>query len=243
MLDKSNNVLDPILLTDLNNTASGVISDLNTSVCGSYYYFYTNYTTEFVVTEDPNCLITIELTESVQLTTHFSLPIDQFFNNNNAITNFINNLCALLNIVDTSRVKVVGVHSGSTVVTTSITPSTQNVSDTSVSAASTAATAAINSGSYSAALSGIGIGNVLTATSAYYPLNTTEDESSSSIGLIVGIAIACVLLVAGIVITAICCMRKRAKVVEEIVTHEEEAIQEKSVDKDNFILNGSSENN
>ena len=150
-----------------------MISDLNTSVCGSYYYFYTNYTTEFVVTEDPNCLITIELTESVQLTTHFSLPIDQFFNNNNAITNFINNLCALLNIVDTSRVKVVGVHSGSTVVTTSITPSTQNVSDTSVSAASNAATAAINSGSYSAALSGIGIGNVLTATSAYYPLNTT----------------------------------------------------------------------
>ena len=244
VLDKSNNVLDPILLTDLNNTASGVKSDLDVATCGSYYYFYTNYTTEFVVTEDPNCLITIELTESVQLTTHFSLPIDQFFNNNNAITNFINNLCALLNIVDTSRVKVVGVHSGSTVLTTSITSSTQNVSDTTVSAASAAVTAAINSGTYNTALSGIGIGNVLSANSAYYPLGTTgEEEAASSIGLIVGIAIACVILVAGIVITAICCMRKRAKVVEEIVTHEEEAIQEKSVDKDNFILNGSSENN
>jgi len=196
-----------------------------------------------VVTEDPNCLITIELTESIQLTTHFSLPIDQFFSNSNPVTNFINNLCALLNIVDTSRVKVVGVHSGSTIVTTSITPSTQNVSDPSVQTISNTAQTNINSGSYSAAMSGIGLGNVIQATSAYYPLNDSSEDEGSSIGLIIGIAIACVILVAGIIITVICCIRKRAKVVEEIVTIEEEQIQEKSVDKDNFMLNASSENN
>ena len=55
----NNQILDPILLTDVNNTASGVLKDLNTRQCGSYYYFYTNYTTEFIVTEDPNCLLTI----------------------------------------------------------------------------------------------------------------------------------------------------------------------------------------
>ena len=43
--DINNNIIDPILLTDFNNTASGVKEDLNTSECGSYYYFYTNYTT------------------------------------------------------------------------------------------------------------------------------------------------------------------------------------------------------
>jgi hypothetical protein len=62
-------------------------------------------------------------------------------------------------------------------------------------------------------------------------------------GLIIGIVIACVILVAALIITGVCCMRKRAKVVEEINTHEEENPQEKSVDKENFVLNGSSEHN
>ena len=240
----NNQVVDPILLTDLNNTASGVQKPLNLSECGSHYYFYTNYSVEFVLTEDLNCLPTIELTESVQLTTHFSINVDQFFNNSNAITNFINNLCALLNIVDTSRVKVVGVHSGSTVVTTSITPSTTNTSDPTPAAAATTASNTAASGALQAGMSNIGFGNVLRVTSVYYPLSTSTEESSSNIGLIVGIAIGCIILVAAVIVTVVCCMRKRAKVVEEIVTHEEENMQEKSVDKDNhFNLNGSSENN
>lgn len=217
--DINNNVLDPILLTDLNNTAAGVLSDLDKTTCGSYYYFYTNYTTEFIVTEDPNCLITVELTESVQLTTHFSINVDQFFSNSNSVTNFINNLCALLNIQDTSRVKVVGVHSGSAIVTTSISPSTTSATDASVATISSTATNAINTGTFASSLSGIGIGNVLQATSVYYPINTEESTESSNVGLIVGISIACIVLVAGVIITVICCMRKRAKVVEEIVTH------------------------
>lgn len=51
-------VLDPILLTDANATTD-VLSDLNKTQCGSYYYFYTNYTTEFILTEEPDCVIQV----------------------------------------------------------------------------------------------------------------------------------------------------------------------------------------
>lgn len=111
-------IVDPILLTDFNNTSSGILKNLDTTTCGSNIYFYTNRTIAFVVTSAIDCLISVEITESVQLTTHFAADISTFFSSNSTITNFINNLCALLNIVDTSRVKVVGVFSGSVAVTT-----------------------------------------------------------------------------------------------------------------------------
>lgn len=243
LTDINNQVLDPILLTDVNNTASGVMSDLDITKCGSYYYFYTNYTVEFVVTEDPACLVQVELTETIQLTTHFSMPIDQFFNNSNSVTNFINNLCALLNIVDTSRVKVVGVHSGSFIVTSTITPNNSASADASLPVIASTLTTATSSGSFASAMGSVGLGSVTQVSSTYYPITTETTEESTSVGLIVGIAIAGVFLVAGVIITVICCMRKRAKVIEEIFTHEEENVQEKSVDKDNFIINASSENN
>lgn len=45
-------VINPILITD-----SGVKRNLNPAICGDNIYFYTNYTTHFVVTEDNNCLV------------------------------------------------------------------------------------------------------------------------------------------------------------------------------------------
>jgi hypothetical protein len=62
------------------------------------------------------------LTETIQLTTRFAIDVADFFANNK-LSSFISNLCALLGITDTSRVKVVGVISGSTTVQTSIGPS------------------------------------------------------------------------------------------------------------------------
>ena len=168
---KNNAIVDPILLTDINNTASGLREDVNTSVCGSHAYMYTNYTITFVITDVIDCNVRIELTESVQLTTHFAMDINDFFNDNNAITNFIDNLCALLNIVDTSRVKVVGVFSGSTVVTASVTDSVTNPNDTSTAAVGAAATDAINSGTYSGTMGSIGLGSVIGASSVYYPID------------------------------------------------------------------------
>jgi hypothetical protein len=213
----NNQIVDPILLTDVNNTASGVMTPLNTSQCGSNIYFYTNYTTHFVVTSDPTCLISVELTESVQLTTHFATNISDFFSSTNPLTNFINNLCALLNIVDTSRVKVVGVHSGSTAITVSFTPPTNSsVAPNDPSLATIASAASGANASFTSALGGIGLGAVISVSSAYYPLtsDSTETSEGSKVGLIVGVIVAALLLMVGVIVTAVCCIRKRSKVVE-----------------------------
>ena len=113
------------------------------------------------------------------------MNISEFFNSNNVLTNFINNLCALLNIVDTSRVKVVGVHSGSTNVTTVISPSTSTTSTTTNSNGGTttqpeptipqiqsALNTAIGTGSYSSTMSAALNSTVLNVDSTYYSLNT-----------------------------------------------------------------------
>ena len=171
----NNQIVDPILLTDVNNTASGIKDNLNTSQCGSNIYFYTNYTTHFVITEDPSCVLEVQLTESVQLTTHFAIDINTFFNTNNVLTNFIDNLCALLGVTDTSRVKVVGVHSGSTAVTVDVTPSS-NSSDPTPAAVAAAATTGAASGTLSAGLSSIGLGSVISVSSVFYSL--TADSHS-----------------------------------------------------------------
>ena len=107
-------VKDPILVTD-----SGLSRTLDTKVCGDNAYFFTNYTIHFVVTEDRDCLVEVSLTETIQLTTRFSIDVADFFANNK-LSSFISNLCALLGITDTSRVKVVGVFDGSTIVQTTI---------------------------------------------------------------------------------------------------------------------------
>lgn len=49
------------------------------------------------------------------------MNIDDFYKDD-GVTKFINRMCALLNIVDTSRVKVVGVYNGSVTVITAIEP-------------------------------------------------------------------------------------------------------------------------
>jgi hypothetical protein len=158
-----NNIINPILQTDYASN-SGIKTGLNTSQCGSNIYFYSNYTIHFVITEDPTCLIVISLTETLQLTTHFSMDINKFFSDNSRITTFINNVCALLNITDTSRVKVVGVYSGSTTVTAVILPpgSTSPSSDPSLPTAAGTLSGAISSGSAYTAFPTIGPVNSMT---------------------------------------------------------------------------------
>jgi len=64
-------------------------------------------------------LVRVSLTNTIQLTARFDMPITDFFKDD-GVTRFINRMCALLKINDTSRVKVVGVYSGSTIVQTYI---------------------------------------------------------------------------------------------------------------------------
>lgn len=56
------------------------------------------------------------------------MDIFTFFNSD-GVTKFIDRVCAFLNIVDTSRVKVVGVSSGSTNILAVITPAVNNNTD------------------------------------------------------------------------------------------------------------------
>lgn len=72
-----------------------------------------------MVTGDASCKVRVTLTGSIQLTAKFDMPIADFFKND-GLTRFIDRMCALFNIVDKSRVKVVGVIEGSVEVITII---------------------------------------------------------------------------------------------------------------------------
>jgi hypothetical protein len=54
----------------------------------------------------------------------------QFFDNT-VMSSFIDNLCALLGVTDTSRIKVVGVYTGSTIVKAMILPPNTDPTDNS----------------------------------------------------------------------------------------------------------------
>lgn len=94
---------------------NGLRRTINTSICGDNVYFYENRTIKIVITEAENCLVKITVTDSIQLTTHFAMNASDFFTDT-VMSNFIDNLCALLGIIDQSRVKIVGVHSGSAII-------------------------------------------------------------------------------------------------------------------------------
>ena len=187
------------------------------------------------MTEDPNCFATVELTESIQLTTHFAMNVSDFFSSTNVMTNFINNLCALLNIVDTSRVKVVGVHSGSTTVTTVISPTANatvttsngtNTTDQTLPQIQNQLNSNANNANFSNAL-GAAVGSqLLSLSSSYYPLTVATEEESSNIGMIGGLVAASILIVIVGVVTFVYCVRRRSKITEMPVS-EDESLQDK----------------
>lgn len=55
------------------------------------------------------------------MTARFAMNIDDFFRDD-GVTKFINRMCALLSINDTSRVKIVGVYAGSVQIVSIIEP-------------------------------------------------------------------------------------------------------------------------
>lgn len=101
------------------------------TVCGSNKFYYFNRTIQFVVTGDANCMVRVLLTNSVQLTLHFAMPIADFYQANGT-TRLIDRMCALFQIKDQSRVKIVSIYTGSTKVTlmlsAPVTPETESYS-------------------------------------------------------------------------------------------------------------------
>lgn len=61
-------------------------------------------------------MVRVSLTNSVQLTLHFAMNISDFYSNNGQ-TRLIDRMCAIFQITDQSRVKIVGIYTGSTKVT------------------------------------------------------------------------------------------------------------------------------
>jgi hypothetical protein len=74
-----------------------------------------------VVTGHPECKVRVSLLNSVQLTARFAISIDDFFKSDGA-AKFVNKMCALLRIKDMSRVKIVGVYTGSVQIVAIIEP-------------------------------------------------------------------------------------------------------------------------
>ena len=100
-------VIPPISLLDNNGE-----SPLNITSCGSNKFYYKERTIHFVLTGDEECQPRVSLTNSIQLTARFDMDIADFFTNNGQ-TKFIDRICSLLQITDTSRLKIVGIYNGS----------------------------------------------------------------------------------------------------------------------------------
>jgi len=102
-------VIKPISLLDNNGERP-----LDTTICGSNKFFYKNYSIHFVVT-GVNCIVRITLINSVQLTLRFAINVSDFFKTYGP-TRLIDRMCAILQITDQSKVKIVGIYTGSTVI-------------------------------------------------------------------------------------------------------------------------------
>ena len=96
-------------ISQLDNNGQNNISN---STCGSNKFFYENYTIHFVVTGAKDCLVRVSLTNSIQLTARFEMDINDFYSIGGE-TLFIDRMCAILDIEDTSRLKIVGIYQGS----------------------------------------------------------------------------------------------------------------------------------
>lgn len=214
-------MVDPILLTD-----GGLRRSINTSKCGDNIYYYTNYTTNFIITEG-DCLVKVELIESIQLTTHFAMTPSQFFVNT-VMSSYIDNLCALLSINDRSRVKIVGVYTGSTIVKSMILPvsnttdnstssnssnSSANTTEPSLSQVQVTINSLIQSGTYSSSMFNATGYQVISSQSSYYPPASLSSSDSSSSGvsttLLIGTIVGAVAVIILIVLTVLYFRNKR----------------------------------
>lgn len=221
----------PIINTDVSNyTHDGLRRTMDTASCGDNVYFYNNRTIKLILTEEPGCLVKISVTDSIQLTTHFSMAPEDFFVDT-VMSNFIDNLCALLGIVDQARVKIVGVHSGSAIIDTVIEAENSTESsagaDSSMAEISTALTSIINNGTFAAVMeSNVGY-PVLSATGQFYVLPVTDpdapteevvaEQKKKDISVLIGIIAGAVVIMLVIFITIYCIYKKRMAMQEAIV--------------------------
>jgi len=232
----------PIIMT--NTDGSGLRRQINTSVCGDNIFYFSNRTIQFVVTEDPNCVVTITLSDSIQLTTHFAMNASDFFSDT-VMSGFISNLCALLNIQDQSRVKVVGVYAGSAIVDVYIAANGSVAAspgaDPTQVAIAAALSQAISNGSFASSMQNVVGYQVIQASSTFSilpifstPTTTTNATSASSSSenqavlmvtsnpkFIIGIIAGAVVILFGMTIL-LCYIYKKYKAAQEEIANQQD---------------------
>lgn len=180
-----------------------------------------------------SCQVRVTLSNYIQLTAKLSVSVTDFYTNNGPTT-FLTNICAFLGI-DTGRLKIVSVRSGSTDVTVYITPETVSsnstqASDPAVSAASLASMAtSISSGLSNSSLT-VGF-PVITYDTSVVVFNadgtvyTPSSKSSQSYFIILVTVVPISFVIIGVVVF-ICIRRMRSK----IYTHEVLGMNSSQVD-------------
>ena len=127
-------------------------------------------------------MVSITLSDSIQLTTHFAMNASDFFSNT-VMSSFISNLCALLNIRDQSRVKVVGVYAGSAIVDVYIaangSASAAAGADPAQQTIANALAQAINDGTFSSSMANVVGYQVIRATSSFSILPVFSTPTAS----------------------------------------------------------------
>lgn len=174
----------PISLLD--NNGEGPV---NTTICGSNKFYYFNRTIEFVVTGANDCLVRVSLTNSIQLTLHFAMNINDFYSVNGT-TRLVDRICAVFGIVDQYRVKIVSIYTGSTSINLMISSSLPLESD-STSANLTAGLpgmqalqktidSSISGGTLATELAQESLGPLLSASTTLIPIHPLEDTTTQT---------------------------------------------------------------
>ncbi|EAR87205.2 IPT/TIG domain protein (macronuclear) [Tetrahymena thermophila SB210] len=98
-------VVEPFLVSD------NVDLTKNTT-CGANIYNYETRTISFVINGAANCLVRVQILDTVRIQIKVSISNEEFFKNNNKFS-FISAIASFLGIQDFSRIKVVGAATGS----------------------------------------------------------------------------------------------------------------------------------
>lgn len=167
------------------------------------------------------------------------MDINDFYKDSSIGTNFIDRICALLQIKDISRVKIVGVRSGSVIIDTQITPASDDSSN--LTAESKNLQNSIKNGQFIKIMDVVG--KVTSVTSTYSPVDPTNNDSTPSndsttisgigIGIIVGI-VAGVIMMVGIVVAIVVVIRKQQLSAMNTTSPEEEVGETKNGSASHF---------
>lgn len=76
-------------------------------------FYLDNISISFIVTNDPDCIVSLRQVDSIQLNTRIQTTVAEFMKADGP-TAFVNSLAAVLGL-DTSQIKIVGIREGSVV--------------------------------------------------------------------------------------------------------------------------------